>query len=126
MQILQRKFGTLQSSYTRAINIQEKKTGSLFQQKFKMIELCEEHGWICFHYLHQNPIKAGLCDRFEDWIYSSYNEYYSNTADSVCNKRIAYNLLKINSDAQGFANQSKAVINNEEVLRRLEQSLKNE
>src|SRR5687768_2157680 len=86
MQILQRKFGTLQSSYTRAINIQEKKTGSLFQQKFKMIELCEEPSGICFHYLHQNPIKAGLRDRFEDWIYSSYNEYYSNTADSVCNK----------------------------------------
>src|SRR5689334_9535099 len=38
LQVLEQKLGTLQSSYTRAINNQENKTGSLFQTKIKVIE----------------------------------------------------------------------------------------
>lgn len=63
---LVRKIGTLLSSYTRAINIQETRTGSLFQQKTKAIEIFNIDDFVdrtdylttCFHYIHQNPLRA--------------------------------------------------------------------
>ncbi len=75
MQVLEQKLGTLQSSYTRAINKQENKTGSLFQTKIKVIELSIDHASTCFHYIHQNPLKANLVNKFDKWSYSSYLEY---------------------------------------------------
>ena len=29
-------------------------------------------------YIHQNPIKAGLCRRVSDYVYSSYKEYFGS------------------------------------------------
>src|SRR5207253_2319783 len=60
----------LLSSYAKAINKQENRTGNLFQQKTKSKALCGDEiqpGLIlqsaiyeedCFHYLHYNPVKA--------------------------------------------------------------------
>lgn len=118
MQILERKLGTLQSSYTRAINNQEKRTGSLFQQKFKLVELGEAHSIVCFHYIHQNPIKAGLCGNFSDWKFSSYNEY-CNGDSGLCNKKIAYDLLRIAASSEEFIRQSRSIVTNEDVLSRI-------
>jgi putative transposase len=88
--------GILLSSYTRAINIQENTTGSLFRQKTKAICLNEINGissnWftsfgvtfmnvmipefqypqVCFNYIHNNPVKAGLVEKPEEWEFSSY------------------------------------------------------
>jgi REP element-mobilizing transposase RayT len=65
--ILSRKIGTLQSSYTQAINKQENRTGSLFQQRAKAKRLdIKDTPFICFHYIHQNPVKGELCERMED------------------------------------------------------------
>ena len=53
MHPLSRKIGTLLSSYTQAINKQENRTGSLFQQKTKAIELSNEdeiYPYICFNF----------------------------------------------------------------------------
>lgn len=93
-QRLSRAIGTLLSSYTRAINNQENRSGSLFRPKTKA-----KDGWIddfitvdgkhrvlffgpdndyalqCFEYIHQNPVKAGLVLKPEDWPYSSAREY---------------------------------------------------
>lgn len=57
----------IQSSYTQAINKENNFSGSLFQQntKYKTLDSVL-HQIICFHYLHQNPLKAKLVLRFED------------------------------------------------------------
>lgn len=60
MQVLTRKIGTLLSSYTRAINKKYNRTGSLFQQKTKakcLLDKDEHYPRVCFHYIHQNPLK---------------------------------------------------------------------
>ena len=108
-------------SYTRAINIQENRTGSLFQQNTKVKPLDDEdsHGmttnplkdypFICFHYLHQNPMKAGLVKRMEDWEMSSFKEYAQPDNNSLCNKTLAYQLLEIPENADQFIRQSYTV-----------------
>ena len=108
MQILERKIGTLQSSYTRAINIQEKRTGSLFQPKCKALEISTQHAAACFHYIHQNPLKAGLCRSLDAWSYSSFNEYSDSDTftKSICTREVAYNLLGIPKLKEFFLMQS--------------------
>lgn len=51
----------LLSSYTKAINKKEKRTGSLFQQNTKAVCVTSGHHNVetAFHYIHQNPLKAG-------------------------------------------------------------------
>jgi putative transposase len=85
-------------SYTRAINIQENRTGNLFREETKASCLNEVRGiasnWytdfgvsfmkiqipefqylqVCFDYIHSNPVKAGLVKNREDWEFSSYAE----------------------------------------------------
>lgn len=63
-------------SYTRALNKKYQRTGSLFQQKSKAIEITDVN-YLCtlVHYIHQNPVRAGYCKNVEDWAFSSYNDY---------------------------------------------------
>ena len=69
-------FQLLQSSYAKLINNKRNRTGSLFQQKTKAKFLEDKTAAMtAFKYIHQNPVKANLVDKLEDWNYSSYNEY---------------------------------------------------
>jgi putative transposase len=103
---LTRKLGTLQSSYTRAINLQENRTGSLFQQKAKSVEICTISGHqgetdyltTCFHYIHYNPYKAGLVNKHEDWKFSSYNEYAGISVNKMINESLAKEMIEIDWD----------------------------
>lgn len=68
------------SSYTRAINEQESRCGSLFQQntRKKLINVNDNGAYLkrVIDYIHENPVRAKLCDLPEDWKFSSYNEYF--------------------------------------------------
>ncbi|HEY0742152.1 MAG TPA: transposase [Chryseosolibacter sp.] len=110
MENLERKIGTLQSSYTRAINYQEKRVGSLFQAKFKVVDIDDfDQARTCFRYIHRNPVKAGLVAEAQKWIHSSFNEYLDLT-DGLCNKNVAYERLHIPQAGQDFWKWSQRVV----------------
>ena len=108
------KIAVLLRSYTRAINIQEGRTGSLFQQKTKSKCLNElntsENNYIstCFHYIYQNPLNAGLVNKLENWEYSSFIEYVELRHNPLCNIELASQLVNI--DRNNFIEQSYAVL----------------
>ena len=109
MENLERKIGTLQSSYTRAINHQEKRVGSLFQAKFKVVDIGDlNQALACFRYIHRNPVKAGLVNEPQKWMHSSFNEYLRLEA-GLCNRRIAYDRLKIPELANDFCAWSQGM-----------------
>ncbi|MBC8486731.1 MAG: transposase [Ignavibacteria bacterium] len=92
----------LLSSYSQAINIQQKRTGNLFQQntKIKCISdiLCDNisnnyYDYICFNYIHQNPLKAKLVQRIEDWEFSSFRDYIGLRKGTLCNLNLAFNII---------------------------------
>jgi putative transposase len=107
---LNHSIGILLASYTRAINIQENTTGSLFRQKTKAICLNPINGissnWynsfgaaimnvyiqekqypqVCFNYIHNNPVKAGLVKSPEDWEFSSYAELKAMRNGDIVNR----------------------------------------
>src|SRR6202042_1969415 len=60
---------------------------------------------VCFHYIHQNPLKAGLVHKLEEWNFSSFKEYIrqnheinSIASNTFCNKDLALTLLNIKPD----------------------------
>jgi REP element-mobilizing transposase RayT len=66
-------FGT---SYTKAINKEQRRVGSLFQGRFKGKHVDKEGYLIRLsRYIHRNPVDAGLVAQPADWVYSSYREY---------------------------------------------------
>ncbi|MCF6297871.1 MAG: hypothetical protein L3J08_07805 [Flavobacteriaceae bacterium] len=98
-------------SYTRAINHQEKRSGSLFREStktecvncFKGVKLSfsqsdislynliseKQYPQICFNYIHDNPVKAGLVRDKIDWEFSSAMDYFSLRYGGLVNKKIA-------------------------------------
>ena len=111
--VLSEGIRNLLSSYTQAINKQQRKTGSLFQQNTKSKCLDDSdvnYAPVAFHYVHQNAFKAGLVDRIEDWPYSSFRDY-GIRAGTLCNKRLAFELLGLSENT--FYEDSYAMINHD-------------
>jgi putative transposase len=92
----------LLSSYTKGINKQENRTGNLIQQNTKSKCVYDtdnpyntRYAATCFHYIHQNPLKAGFVNSIEEWKYSSFPDYAGLRNGTLCNKEMADNLLSI-------------------------------
>jgi len=97
--------GLLLRTYTRAINIQEQRCGFLFQQKTKAKCLNKQgnrtqsysidYGISCLNYIHQNPLKAKLVKKMEDWKYSSFTEYIGINKNKFCDTEFCYKILDL-------------------------------
>jgi len=77
------------SSYAKAIQNQEGRSGSLFQQKTKSKQVSslwtwEDYSLECLRYILYNPVKAGLVTRPEDWPYSNFRELAGIRKGSLC------------------------------------------
>ena len=98
-------FRTLLSSYTRAIQKQENRTGSLFQQQTQARNLVDgdaDYAGICFCYIHQNPLRAGLVRELGEWPWSSFPDYAGLRAGTLCDQQAAALLLDIPAESSGF------------------------
>ncbi len=109
--------GYLIRSFTQAINKQEKRTGSLFKAHTKAECLTKiqgitpsffgsqinvripekEYPQVCFNYIHQNPVKASLVKRPEEWEFSSYRDYYGFRNGKLINRARAAEFELINN-----------------------------
>ncbi len=71
-QFIQRLF----NSYTQAFNLQQGRSGTLFEGRVKS-KLTFENQYIfqIARYIHLNPVNAGLVAKPEDWIFSNYREF---------------------------------------------------
>jgi REP element-mobilizing transposase RayT len=91
-------FRLLQSSYTKGINYQMKRTGNLFQQKTKSKLITDKvHAITVFNYIHQNPVIAHLVTKAEEWDYSSFPDYAGLRNGILCNKEKTYELLGLST-----------------------------
>ena len=112
-QTLNQSLAIMLRSYTRAINKQYNLTGSLFRQKTKaeclncpnsitpsfyntefttQIQVdCPERQYsqVCFDYIHQNPVKAGLVKTETAWEFSSAQDYVGIRNGTLVNKAVA-------------------------------------
>lgn len=60
-------------------NIKYQRSGHLFQDRFKSEPVeNDEYFLTVIRYIHQNPVKAGICKKPQDYTFSSYNEFFRN------------------------------------------------
>lgn len=97
--ILSEGIRLLLSSYSQAINKQNKSSGSLFQQNTKATPIVKgsiNYDLIVFNYIHQNAYRANLVKKMEEWEYSSFADYCGKRNGTLCNKELAIKLLGLN------------------------------
>ena len=60
-------------------NIKYQRVGHLFQDRFKS-EPVEDDAYFAtvVRYIHQNPVKAGLCKKISDYPFSGYKAFFDN------------------------------------------------
>ena len=57
-------------------NTKHRRVGSLFRGRFKSEPVEDESDLLpMMRFIHQSPIRAGLCSRLEDYQFSSWSEY---------------------------------------------------
>lgn len=106
---LNNSIATMLRSYTRAINIQQKRTGSLFREGTNAIWLGSIDGEIikyhnrskngefalnlektylqtCYQYIHNNPVKAKLAKKIDGWEFSSALDILGIRKESIINQ----------------------------------------
>lgn len=89
----------LLSGYTQAINRQQQRTGSLFTQNTHVKQLTRgstRYPEVCFHYIHQNPIRAGLVGEAVEWEFSSFRDFAGLRPGTLANQPLARTLLDVN------------------------------
>ena len=82
----------LASRYVYWFNRRYDRCGHLFQERFKS-EVVEGDRYFAavLRYIHQNPVKAGICGSIGEYKWSSYNDYISQS--SFINPEIAMGII---------------------------------
>ena len=85
-------FKRIAGRYVYWYNAKYARSGHLFQDRFKSEPVESENYFLTvLRYIHQNPMKAGLCKHPSDYIYSSYNEYIDGIG--ITDSDFAYSLI---------------------------------
>ena len=73
------------TKYARWYNTKYGRSGALIANRYKSVPVeIDEYFLNLIRYIHQNPIKAGIVDKIENYPYSSFIEYINkaNLADT--------------------------------------------
>ena len=111
--------GIMLRSYTRAINKQKDTSGAVFRRKTKaecinspkgispswfsengitrinVADPEKQYPQVCFDYIHQNPVEAGLVKATVDWEFSSAVDYAGLRDGKLIDKVLAAKYLEI-------------------------------
>jgi putative transposase len=89
----------LNSSYTTYTNIKRKRSGHLFQGRYKAIVVDKDSYLLeLSRYLHLNPVRANMVEKPEEYPHSSYNSYITGDKESIVN---------VSDTLEMFANNEK-------------------
>jgi REP element-mobilizing transposase RayT len=71
-------------SYTNYINIKRKRSGHLFQGRYKAILIDRDRYLLeLSRYVHLNPIRAALVVNLEDYVHSSYGSFVTRSKEDI-------------------------------------------
>ena len=74
---------SLITRYAKKYNKVYHRCGYVFRDRYRCESIMTvEHLKNCIRYIHNNPVKAAICNKCGDYIYSSYNEYLNNMIDT--------------------------------------------
>jgi putative transposase len=74
---------SVQTSYSQAINREQKLSGHLFQGRFKSIPLESAHYLVAVRYIENNPVAAGVVDEATSWPWSSARAHVAGVSEGL-------------------------------------------
>ena len=87
----------INSSYTTYTNVKRKRSGHLFQGRFKAIVVDKDSYLLeLSRYLHLNPVQAKIAERPEDYPYSSYKTYILAQGEAVVTRSTILGMFSTN------------------------------
>lgn len=79
--------------FVKWYNSKYQRKGHLFQERFKSEPVEDDsYFYAIMRYIHQNPLKAELCDKIEEYPYTSYREYIDDKP-YICSCSAVYKLI---------------------------------
>lgn len=73
------------TSYGMFYSKERKNVGHVFRDRYKSEAIYDENYLInCIKYIHENPVKAGIVKKCDDYLFSSFNEYINKTNPLYC------------------------------------------
>ncbi len=77
-------FSNFFNCYSKSINKEQRRHGSLFEKPFKRKPVInEDYLRILINYIHRNPIHHNMCDEISKYKWSSYNSILSNDNEII-------------------------------------------
>ena len=90
---LQEIMHQINNKYSKYFNIKYERVGHVFQGRYKALLVQDETYLVgLLRYVHQNPIKAGLCKAAKEYRWSS-DYFYRNNDDSFININIILDMI---------------------------------
>lgn len=84
----------LNGSYTTYINVKHRRSGHLFQGRFKALVVDRDAYLLeLSRYVHLNPVRAGLAARPEAYPFSSYRAFAAGTPDELVTTDVTLGLM---------------------------------
>ena len=84
---LARALGKAHRRYSAFVNVRQRVTGHLFQSRFGSVVMDEDHLMAAARYVAQNPVRARLVGRPEDWPWSSVRAHLDGRSDGLVDAR---------------------------------------
>ena len=80
--------------YAKYLNWYRKRSGHLFQGRYKADDARDPQGLLHLsHYIHHNPVSAGLVADPAEWKYSSYKDYLHPSHNGFVDVGVLTNLV---------------------------------
>ena len=77
-------FKSFGASFVPKYNYRHNRTGPLFNGRYYSSAVNDdEYLFMVTRYIHNNPVKARICQLPDEYQWSSYNDYYSNANDKI-------------------------------------------
>jgi putative transposase len=74
-------FRRVHGRYAQYVNTRRRRSGHLWQQRYYSCPLSESHLWIALRYVEQNPCRAGMVARPEEYRWSSAATHLTGRPD---------------------------------------------
>jgi len=81
--------GRVHQHYTRVINAREGWKGHLWQGRFSSYTLDEPYLFTAVRYIENNPVRAGLVQRAEDYVWSSAQAHVKGVYDNLISENLS-------------------------------------
>ncbi len=103
---LKKNIAALLGGYTKAINTTYERHGSLFQPRSKAKEIDdEEYLLTLMTYVHQNPVRAKLVGRMDDWKFSSYSDLTGTRNGTLPDRDFIRSYFSFSKDFQKYSEE---------------------